>query len=314
MSPVFSYFDYLTRPHVAGSDSVFPVIRFQLEKSDQDPGRFWIGLIHAFRAIFPGIGQSLLDSVIDHHHQPIPKTIAQLVNELQQKEWGLILENSYHVSATTWWPGFLEWLLLFKENHTIEIQDGSTDMHEMEAMELIQNLSPDLRIALALSEVWWKDWFLKEFPRENWSEIWVKLRVATNVINFSPKITLPNDRIFNNLRNQLNEKDIPQLKQQQSQLADWFKTIGEWLEAIRMRLSFKDFENAGDLLEKHGQTWLDDGADPLEVLFWLERNSRRIDDFPTRAVFIGCPGCPKNSISICKPRIILMRSKTTCFH
>ncbi len=143
MSPVFSYFDYRTRPHAAGCDSAIPLIRFQLEQSDQDPGRFWIGLLHAFRAIFPGIGLSLLDSVIDHHHQPVPKTIGQLSDELQQQEWGLILENSYHVSATTWWPGFLEWLLLFKENHTIEIQDGSTDMHEMEAVELIQNLSPE---------------------------------------------------------------------------------------------------------------------------------------------------------------------------
>ena len=270
MAPVFSYFDYRTRSHLPGVDSIIPVIRFQLEKSDQDAGRFWIGLIHAFRAIFPGIGLSLLDSVIDHHHQPVPKTIGQLADELQQQEWGLILENSYHVIATTWWTGFLEWLLLFKENHTIEIQDSSTDMQDVEAVELIQNLSPDLQIALTVNEVWWKDWFLKEFPQENWLETWAKLRVATNAINFSPKITLPNDGIFNNLRNQLSEEDIPLLKRQQSQLAVWLQDQREWLEAIRMRLSFKDFENAGDLLEKHGQNWLDEGADPLEVLFWLK--------------------------------------------
>ena len=270
MLPIFSYFNYRTKPHPAGSVPAIPVIRFQMEKSDQDPGRFWIGLLFAFRVIFPGMERNVIDNIIDHHHQPIPKTIAKLANELQQKEWGLKLENSYHVSATSWWPGFLEWLLPLKENHTIEILDGSTDMQEMEAVELIQNLSLDLQIALTVSEVWWKDWFLKEYPRENWSETWVKLRVATNAINFSPKITLPSDRFFNNLRNLIKEDDIPRLKQQNSQLADWLQDRGEWLEAIRLRLNIKDFENAGDLLEKHGQNWLDEGADPLEVLFWLK--------------------------------------------
>ena len=68
----------------------------------------------------------------------------------------------------------------------------------------------------------------------------------------------------------LKDEDIPVLQHQQSRLTDWLQDQGEWLDAIRIRLSFKDFENAGDLLEKHGQNWLDTGADPLEVLFWLK--------------------------------------------
>jgi hypothetical protein len=100
MSAIFSYFDYRTQQYPPTSETAIPVIRFQLEKSDQEPGRFWIGLLHAFRAIFPGIGQRVLDNVVDHHHQPIPKSIEQLATELLQKEWGLILENSQHVSST----------------------------------------------------------------------------------------------------------------------------------------------------------------------------------------------------------------------
>ena len=227
-------------------------------------------MLYAFRAFFPGIGHRVLDYVVDYHHQPIPKTIAQLVNELQQKEWGLILENSQFVSSTNWWPGFKEWLLTFQENHSIELQEDSTDLNGMEAVEWIQNISPKLRIAMSVSEVWWKGWFLKEIPGENWSEKWSKLRVANNIIDLSPEIILPKERIFSSLLNQLKEGNIPLLQQQQSRLADWLQDQGEWLEAIRMRLCIKDFENAGDLFEKHGQNWLDNGADPLEVLFWLK--------------------------------------------
>jgi hypothetical protein len=270
MSPIFSYFDYRTRPQTADSDSVIPLIRFQLEEYDQESGRFWIGLLHAFRAIFPGIGQHVLESIIDHHHQPLPKSISQFANELQQKEWGLILENTHHIGSTNWWPGFKEWLLRLEENHSIELQEDPTDPGEKETEELLQNLSPELRIALAVSEVWWKGWFLKEFPGENWSEIWVKLRVANYIHDFSPEIILPKESIFHNLRYQLKEEDVPLLNQQQSRLADWLEGCGEWLEAVRIRLINKDFENAGDLLEKHGQNWLDEGANPLEVLFWLK--------------------------------------------
>ena len=270
MSPIFSYFDYHTQPFPPTSETAISVVRFQLEESDQDAGRFWIGLLHAFRAIFPGIGHRVLDSVVDHHHLPTPKTIAQLATDLQQKEWGLLLENSHHVNTTNWWPGFMEWLQPFKENHSIEFQEFPTHMERLEIVELIQNLTPELRIALAVSEVWWKDRFTKEFPRENWAEIWAKLRVANNIHDFSPEIILPTEITFNSLRNQAKDGDIPVLQQQQSRLTDWLQDQGEWLEAIRMRLISKDFENAGDQLEKHGQNWLDDGADPLEVLFWLK--------------------------------------------
>ena len=269
MSPIFSYFDYRTRSHPPGVDSTIPLVRFQLEKSDQDDGRFWIGLLHAFQVVFPGVGHRVLDSIVDNHHQPLPQSIEQLATDLQQKEWGLILENTQHVSSTFWWLGFKEWSLLFQENHSIALQEDPTDMDGMDAVEWIQNVSPELRIALTVSDVWWKGWFLKEFPEENWSETWSKLRVANNLFDFTPKIILPKERIFSSLRNQLTPGDILVLQQKQSRLADWLQERGEWLEAIRMRLCIKDFENAGDLLEKHGQNWLDNGADSLEVLFWL---------------------------------------------
>ena len=92
----------------------------------------------------------------------------------------LLLEKSHHVSSTNWWSGFMEWLLQFQENHSIEIQGRFTDLNGIEPVELFKNLPPEPRIALSVSEVWWTDWFLEEFPGEIWAEIWAKLRVANH--------------------------------------------------------------------------------------------------------------------------------------
>jgi len=43
----------------------------------------------------------------------------------------------------------------------------------------------------------------------------------------------------------------------------------EWLEYLCILLSKKEFELAGEILEEQGETWLENGFDPLEFLFWL---------------------------------------------
>jgi len=270
MPPIFSYFNYRTRLHSERTGSAISVVRYQLEKSDQDEGRFWVGLIHAFRAIIPGIGQTVLTSLVDHHHQPIPVTLAQLANELLQKNWGLILENSYLVSSTNWWTGFVEWLQQFKENHSIVLKEEAAGKAGIEAKELIQKLSPPMQIALAASEVWWSGWYLEEFPGENWLELMQKLRVANYINDFSPEIILPRINLFTSLQNQLRGEATILVTQQIRRMVDWLQDQGQWLEATRLMLTIKEFEQASDILQEKGEDWLAKGADPLEVLFWLK--------------------------------------------
>ena len=55
----------------------------------------------------------------------------------------------------------------------------------------------------------------------------------------------------------------------QSELVSWLFSNNEWLEGIRILIQSKEFENAGDILEKYGEGWLEQGFEPLEMLFWL---------------------------------------------
>ncbi|MHB8133112.1 MAG: hypothetical protein ACYDH1_02710 [Anaerolineaceae bacterium] len=270
MSPIFSYFNYRTRQHPATTGSVIPVIRFQLEESDREVGRFWVGLLHAFRTIFPGIGQRFLVGIVDHHQQPAPTTIAQLTNELEQKNWELILENSDLIRSENWWSGFVEWLQPFKEKHSIVFLEDSGKMIRKAEEELIHGISPGLRIALTASEIWWPRWFSEEFPGENCTELWHKLRVANNIKDFSSEIILPKRNLLISLQNQLRREDQELLIQQILSMIDWLQDQGEWLEAVRLMQNNKDFEQAGEILQDKVEDWLSSGADPLEVLFWLK--------------------------------------------
>ena len=49
----------------------------------------------------------------------------------------------------------------------------------------------------------------------------------------------------------------------------WLNTTGEWLEGLRWYLEQKEFEEAEDILEEYAEEWLNEGFDPLELLFWL---------------------------------------------
>jgi hypothetical protein len=52
-------------------------------------------------------------------------------------------------------------------------------------------------------------------------------------------------------------------------LEEWLNTTGEWLQGLRWYLEQKEFEEAGDILEQYAEEWLNEGFDPLELLFWL---------------------------------------------
>jgi len=270
MTPIFSYFNYRTRLDSRHADISDPLIRFQLENSDQEAGRFWFGLLHAFRASFPDIGNQVLDGLVDFHHLPIAKTLVQLTGDLEQKKWKLILENSQIVSSTNWWADFLAWIQPFKKSHMIELRADVEGKTRFEAIEMIRTIPATQRIMLASSNVWWIAWFNEKFPSENWVETWEKLRVANYLSVISQDVILPKEYFLDLLRGQINEDAFSQIQSQQSQLADWLQDHGEWLESVRIRISTKDFEEAGNLLEKYAQIWLTNATDPLEILFWLK--------------------------------------------
>ena len=62
-----------------------------------------------------------------------------------------------------------------------------------------------------------------------------------------------------------NQPSKPELED----LEEWLNATGEWLEGLRWYLEQKEFEEAGDILEKYAEQWLNEGFDPLELLFWL---------------------------------------------
>ncbi len=172
------------------SDDV-PCVWIQLEKEDHDPGRFWLKFIAGLRKVIPDIGREILNTLIDHHSQPLPDALEKLTLEFETQKVVLVFMNIDFTSNLSWWQQVEKWLGLQKEN------------------------------------VRWIGLKGLDFSQQN----------ATKS-NFQYSF---------------------------DQLAD----KNEWLEVLRMLLSQKEFEQAGEIIEEHGETWLEYGFDPLELLFWL---------------------------------------------
>lgn len=172
------------------SDDV-PCVWIQLEKDDQDPGRFWIKLIAGLRKVLPDIGKEILNMLIDHHSQPIPDALEKLTLEFEYQKVVLVCMNIDFISDLLWWHQIEKWL-----------------SHQDEKISWIGLMQED-------------------FSQQETKESKQSLSYG-----------------------QLSDKN-------------------EWLEVLRILLSQKEFEQAGEVLEERGETWLENGFDPLEFLFWL---------------------------------------------
>jgi len=99
-------------------------------------------------------------------------------------------------------------------------------------------------------QTWWK--FAQEWLNQNFEMKWMGIQTNDQVPSNSEKDMLAdvNSDQFENMSTRLMEEQ-------------------EWLEYLRLLLSKKEFELAGELLEERGETWLKNGFDPMEFLFWL---------------------------------------------
>jgi len=81
-----------------------------LDTDDHDPGRFWLKFVAGLRKFLPDVGKELIGSLLDHHSQPFNPVLETLSQELDQKEFLVVLENVHFLSRQTWWKFVQEWL------------------------------------------------------------------------------------------------------------------------------------------------------------------------------------------------------------
>ncbi|MDO9086180.1 MAG: hypothetical protein Q7U53_08235 [Anaerolineaceae bacterium] len=238
------------------------VVWIQLEADDQDPGRFWMKLIAGLRKIFPDIGKEILSSLIDHHSQPLPSGLEALESEIGEKVI-LILDEIQWITEQSWWNVTKTWL---DRNHEkikwIGLQSSkpknNSSLNPTAKSDEVLNL-------LGFWDVYWIEWLQLTQPQIDWQiEIQRLDQIITGID--ADKIFFIHPRYFS----KLNLHDNKQWRFLSLQhLSDWLITRDEWLESLRINLAIKEFETAGDLLEKYAEAWMEQKHDPLELLFWL---------------------------------------------
>ncbi len=119
--------------------------------------------------------------------------------------------------------------------------------HELDQQEILVVLE---NVQFLSGQTWWK--FVQEWLNQSLTMKWIGLQAdhQDNSISELNGLEGVNADQYANLSTRL---------------------IGdqEWLEYLHILLSKKEFELAGELLEEKGETWLEKGFDPLELLFWL---------------------------------------------
>ncbi len=283
---MFSYFNYCTDKTSLGVNT-FPLaidfkkkalnsttrdnkVLLRLEEEDQEPGRFWFKLIASLRTAQPGIGRGVLDGLVDHHSVPSLVALTSLSQELSQTGISLKIENESWVKNQTWWPAANNWL---HQN----LSDPQPDMHKKTQVNAaFVTLDQDLRNFTEKEIDWlfawqpiWLEWFQELEPAGNlpfylyeWGQRGFGLLLLEGcflpVADFSQAVKAKNKTGHSSLTTR-----------DQSAFTDWLAEKGEYLEQIRWMLRQKEFELAGELLEQKGESWLQQGIDPLELLFWL---------------------------------------------
>lgn len=119
---MFSKFSYCIRPphnsfHLQSlTESQSRICWLQLEEDDHNPGRFWLKFIAALRLHFPDVGKDILNSLVDHHSQPIGDAIKKLSHELQAQPIKIIFENMDYIDQQKWWQQDVQTWLYENEN------------------------------------------------------------------------------------------------------------------------------------------------------------------------------------------------------
>jgi hypothetical protein len=240
-----------------------PVVWVCLEEEDHDPGRFWLKLVSSVRKIVPNSGEALLDGLVDHHTQPLFSSLKKIIDVVQQNDILLVLENFNYIQATSWWQSTLESIT----NQNLPFQWIGFDYHLLE-IDLEQNLDSEALSPLLIWDVFWFDWLKskKAFATKEFINKFEQL----GLLSFTTEDYSIPIHVWSQLIDR--KKITNELKEQttlQSELLSWLFSNDEWLEGIRILIQSKEFEKAGDILEKNGAGWLEQGFEPLEMLFWL---------------------------------------------
>ena len=119
--------------------------------------------------------------------------------------------------------------------------------HELDQKEILVVLE---NVQFLSRQTWWK--FVKDWLNQSLTMKWMGLQADHQ------------DTLISEI-NVLNSDNSDQL----ASLSIRLKNDQEWLEYLRILLTQKEFELAGEILEEQGETWLENGFDPLEFLFWL---------------------------------------------
>jgi hypothetical protein len=158
------------------------------------------------------------------------------------------------------WLKFVAGLRKFHPEIGKELIGSLLDHHSQPLKPVLSSLSQELEqteilvafenIQFLSRQIWWN--LIQEWLNQSLSMKWIGLQTdhqdtAISEINMLDTV---NSNQLGNLSKRLIDEQ-------------------EWLEYLCILLSEKEFELAGEILEEQGETWLENGFDPLEFLFWL---------------------------------------------
>lgn len=156
------------------------------------------------------------------------------------------------------WLKFVAGLRKYHPECGKELLFGLIDHHSLPNHQTLLNLSKELRTS-ELIVVLENIQFLCDLTGWHANEEWLNQsfnRKWVGILTKNENLHLP--------MNTLNSTD-----QEKQELFSSLSVKNEWLEYIHLLLLDKEFETAGEILEEQGESWLEDGFDPLEMLFWL---------------------------------------------
>ena len=213
-------------------------------------------LMHPQELSIPGNGEI---TPMDHNHLNASQ------KELKSREtpivW-LVLESEDH-DPGRFWLKFVAGFRKIKPGVGKDILSGLIDHHSHPLPASLDKLTQEwdeLKAQLVFENIqflnalpWWK-------AVENWLKnasnniYWIGIQTSTQAGESAHKApNLPEET-----QAAITNQDVT-----------WLTENGEWLEVLRIYLYQKEFEEAGDILEQKAESWLQQGFDPLELLFWL---------------------------------------------